>query len=53
MVQFVERQRGRFDAGQLDARKFTADGEGNLVERATWTVVARAVLNLDESVMKR
>jgi hypothetical protein len=29
------------------------DGEGNLVEKATWTVAARAVLNLDETITKR
>jgi hypothetical protein len=50
---FAIQQRARFAKGELDPRKFTADGEGDLVDWASWTVVARALLNVDEFVMKR
>jgi hypothetical protein len=50
---FARGQRDRFAKGELDPRKFTADGEGDLVERATWTVVARVLMNLDETITKR
>jgi hypothetical protein len=53
LANFALQQRTRFVAGHLDPRKFTADGEGDIVERATWTVAARALFNLDEMIMKR
>ena len=37
-------------ARELDPEKIAGPGDGDAVERATWTVVARVVLNLDEAV---
>ena len=37
----------------LDAAAITGGGEGDLAEAAAWTIVARAVLNLDEAIVKR
>jgi hypothetical protein len=52
LVEFAGRQRARFARHELDAAKVAGGSDGNLVERATWTVLARAVLNLDEAVTK-
>ncbi len=52
LVRFASEQRGRFKTGELDAKKVQGSGDGNAVERATWTTVARAVMNLDEEVTK-
>jgi len=37
---------------EVDAAKIAGPGAGDPIERATWTLVARAVLNLDEAVTK-
>ena len=50
--EFIATQRARLVAKQLDAEKLGGAGEGDSVERAVWTVVARAILNLDEAVTK-
>jgi hypothetical protein len=54
LIDFVRQQRQRFAAKELDPAKIagatTADGD--IVERATWTAAARAILNLDEAVTK-
>jgi hypothetical protein len=50
---FARRQRERLASKQLDARKLAGDGAGDLIERATWTAVARAAMNLDEAVTKQ
>lgn len=52
LMSFVTAQRARFASKELDAAKVAGEGEGNPVERATWTVVARALMNLDEAVTK-
>ena len=52
LVKFAGEARGRFAAKELDAMKVGGEGAGDAVERATWTVVARAVLNLDEAITK-
>jgi len=57
LVAFYDRQKARFRAGELDAAKVagidpkagTGDDPADL---AAWTVVARALLNLDETVTK-
>jgi Protein of unknown function (DUF1553)/Protein of unknown function (DUF1549)/Planctomycete cytochrome C len=49
---FYEAQRKRFAGGDLDCAKVAGAGKGDLVERAAWTAVARAVLNLDETITK-
>ncbi len=52
LVDFAKRQRERFAGKQLDAAKVAGGGAGDVVERATWTAAARAVMNLDEAVTK-
>ena len=52
IVEFCQRQRDRFEKKELDASKVAGVAEGDVIERATWTAVARAVMNLDEVVTK-
>ena len=49
---FAERQRARFAAQELDPAKIAGASDGDAVERATWTTLARALLNLDEAVTR-
>jgi hypothetical protein len=49
---FLARQQARFAKGELDAAKVAGPGEGNPADRAAWTTVARALLNLDETITK-
>jgi len=53
LVTFAKQQTARFASGDLDARKFTTDGDPHRNESAGWTVAARALLNLDEAITKR
>jgi hypothetical protein len=53
LAAFAKKQRERFAAKQIDPDQFAGRGEGNAVERAVWTAVARAVMNLDEMIVKR
>jgi hypothetical protein len=63
LAEFLARQRERFRAGEADAAAIAGGGEkgsedgargaGSLAERAAWTALARALLNLDEAVSKR
>ena len=53
LTAFVKLQRERLTAGDLDAAKLAGEGQGDPLERATWMLVARAVMNLDEAVVKR
>ena len=43
---------GDLRAGQLDARAIAGGADGDAVQRAAWTLVARAVFNLDEFVTR-
>jgi len=52
LVKFLETQRSRFAAGELKAADFAGKGEGDANERAAWTALARALLNLDEMISK-
>jgi hypothetical protein len=52
LVSYAQRQRDRFKSKDLDAAKVAGEGEGDPTERATWTVVARAILNLDEAITR-
>jgi len=52
LVAFAGKERERFVNHESAAIKVAGDKSGNVVERATWTAVARAVMNLDESVTK-
>jgi len=52
LVQFFHSQKLRFERKELDAATIAGPGKGDAVERAAWTVLARAILNLDEAVTK-
>jgi hypothetical protein len=49
---FLEIQRARLKAGELDPAKLAGGAGDNNVERAAWTAVARAIFNLDETITK-
>lgn len=53
LLAFINQQKARFASGSLDARKFVPNSDSNAIESATWTIAARALLNLDEAVTKR
>ncbi|MGE5195459.1 MAG: DUF1553 domain-containing protein, partial [Deltaproteobacteria bacterium] len=50
--EFLARQQERFAKQELDAAKIAGPGDGNPADRAAWTVVARALLNLDETITR-
>ncbi len=52
LVKFFETQRTRFTSGELKATDFAGKGDGDANERAAWTALARALLNLDEMIAK-
>ena len=52
LTEFLQSQRQRLTEKQLDAAILAGTGDGDSIERAAWAIVARAILNLDESVTK-
>ncbi len=52
LVKFFETQKHRFASGDLDAKLVAGEGPGDVTERAAWTTLARAILNLDEMITK-
>ena len=52
LLRFYHAQRSRLVQKELDAVTLAGPGEGDVVERAVWTILARAILNLDETVTK-
>jgi len=52
LARFFHAQKMRFERKELDAAKVAGAGAGDAAERAAWTVLARAILNLDEAVTK-
>jgi len=54
VAEYLATQRRRLAAGELDAARL-AGGEpaADVQERAAWTLVARALMNLDETIVKR
>jgi hypothetical protein len=52
LSEFYRAQRERLDKGELDAAKIAGAAEGPPSERAAGTVVARAILNLDEAITR-
>ena len=52
ILAFLERQRARLASGELKGAEIAGTGEGDVPARAAWTLVARAILNLDEAVTK-
>jgi hypothetical protein len=52
LLQYHETQKQRLIAKELDAEKIAGPGEGDPIDRAAWTLTARAILNLDEAITK-
>jgi hypothetical protein len=53
LVAFYETQLNRFAKGVLKAEEIAGKNKSKLLnEQAAWTTVARAVLNLDETITK-
>jgi len=52
LAKFVSAQKERFTNGELDARALAGDGLGDVNDRAAWTALARAILNLDEAITR-
>jgi hypothetical protein len=53
LVKYFEAQRERFARGDLKAGEFMGSDKGEkLEEQAAWTALARALLNLDETITK-
>jgi Protein of unknown function (DUF1549)/Protein of unknown function (DUF1553)/Planctomycete cytochrome C len=52
LVKFHKTQKRRFERKELDAAKIAGPGTGDVNERAAWTMLARALFNLDEAVVK-
>lgn len=52
LVKFLDAQQQRIASGELDAKQIAGEGEGDVAQRAAWTTLARAILNLDEMITK-
>ena len=52
LVKFFQTQKRRFESKELDAARIAGEGSGDVNERAAWTVLARALFNLDEMIVK-
>jgi hypothetical protein len=50
---FATTQRTRLDRNELDSARIAGGSNTSAVESATWTTVARALLNIDEAIVKR
>lgn len=50
LLAYVDRQRLRLKTQDLDATSVAGPGEGDVGERAIWTLAARVVFNLDEFI---
>ena len=52
LLKYLETQKARIAAQEVDAVKIAGKGDGADVERAAWTLLFRALLNLDEFVTR-
>ena len=52
LVNFYNVQRQRFAGKEAEAPEIAGSDGADVIDRAAWTVVARAVLNLDEMITK-
>ena len=52
LEKFFETQKRRFASGELDSKLIAGGDSENITERAAWTALARAILNLDEMITK-
>jgi hypothetical protein len=53
LQEFLHTQRRRLAAGELDARQLLDNDPAATPEHAAWLLVARAVMNLDETIVMR
>ena len=56
LLEFQSAQQQRFEAGELDAQAILAidvDSQAPSAEPASWVMVARAIMNLDEAITKQ
>lgn len=53
MEAFYAKEKTRFDNKELDPVKIGGAGTEDAAERATWTVLARTLLNVDEAIVRR
>ena len=52
LQRFDREQRRRLAANELDAQAIAGPGSADALERAAWTLMARALLNLDEAITR-
>ena len=52
LTAFYRKQKDRLAKNELNATALASPGSGDVQERAAWTIVARALLNLDETIAK-
>ena len=52
LSRYYHAQLDRLKNKELDASKIAGPGEGDANDRAAWTLTARAILNLDETITK-
>eukprot|EP00456_Euglypha_rotunda_P066039 TRINITY_DN567_c1_g2_i1.p1 TRINITY_DN567_c1_g2~~TRINITY_DN567_c1_g2_i1.p1 ORF type:complete len:1217 (-),score=231.02 TRINITY_DN567_c1_g2_i1:15451-19101(-) len=50
--QFYDAQHAYLEANTVDVKALAGPGSDDVLNRATWTLVARAILNLDEAITK-
>ncbi len=53
ILRYYQAQLARLRKKELDGAKIAGSGEGDVAERAAWTLVARSLLNLDEAIVKQ
>jgi hypothetical protein len=53
LQKFYAQQQARLQSKALDATAIAGNGEGDVIERAAWTLLARSLLNLDETITNR
>jgi len=53
MLAYASAQRTRLASGELDAKKLAGDDGPDAAERAAWMLTARAIMNLDEAIVKK
>jgi hypothetical protein len=52
VITFYQAQRDRLASGELDQRAISGLATGEALDAAAWTLVARSLLNLDETISK-
>jgi hypothetical protein len=56
LLEFHATQQKRLEAGELDAKLILGSDDGaadQLAEQASWVMLTRAVMNLDEAITKQ